>query len=99
MSARWGAADEALEQLEKLTLRQEEDRKRQEEDRKRQEEDRKRQEEDRKQQAQRNGEVLLQMDALNAELNRASQTSQAEADIGKVCFPQMLLRASMQPFR
>ena len=78
MSAGWGAADEALEQLEKLTLRQEEDR---------------------KQQAQRYREVLLQMDALNAELNRASQTSQAEADIGKVCFPQMLLRASMQTFR
>ena len=92
MSAGWGAADEALEQLEKLTLRQEEDRKRQEEDRKRQEEDR-------KQQAQRYREVLLQMDALNAELNRASQTSQAEADIGKVCFPQMLLRALMQTFR
>ena len=68
-----------MEMLKKLTLQQEEDRKKQEEDRKRQEEDR-------KQQAQRNRKMVLQMDALNAELNRASQTSQAEAEIGKVCF-------------
>ena len=46
--------------------------------------------EDRKQQAERDGRLKLQLDALQAELNRASQTSQAEADIGKVCFLQML---------
>ena len=46
--------------------------------------------EDRKQQAERDRWLELQLDALQAELNRASQTSQAEADIGKVCFLQML---------
>ena len=50
-----------MEMLKKLTLQQDENRKKQEEDR--------------KQQAQHYREVVLQMDALNAELNRASQTS------------------------
>ena len=46
--------------------------------------------EDRKQQAERDARLQLQLAALQAELNRPSQTSQAEADIGKVCFLHML---------
>ena len=46
--------------------------------------------EDRRQQAERDARLQLHLAALQAELNRASQTSQAEADIGKVCFLQML---------
>ena len=76
MSAGWKATDEVAEQLKKLTLQQAEDRKQQAEDR--------------KQQAERDAQLQLHLAALQAELNRASQTSQAEDDIGKVCFLQML---------
>ena len=76
MSAGRTATDQVAEQLEKLTLRQAEDRKQQAEDK--------------KQQAEHDGRLELQLEALQAEINWASQTSQAEADIGKVCFLQML---------
>ena len=47
-------------------------------------------EEDRQQQAERLGQLQLEVDALGTERNRASQTSQAEADIGRVSILQML---------